>query len=216
MPYLVLISLIPGAITYYLPGLHKGAEHFLYFAIVLFACMMLVESLMMIVASIVPNFLMGIIAGSGIQGFMIVGGGFFRLPDDLPRPFWKYPLYYVAFHKYAYQGLFKNEFEGLSFPNNNQAAGGAATMISGEQILRDRWQVEADYSKWVDLAILFGMVVLYRLVFLGMIKSNEKIKPIFRALLLSVTSKKTTQVIVNPSATPSATPFHGDQIQSHV
>ncbi|KAG6711061.1 hypothetical protein I3842_05G035000 [Carya illinoinensis] len=213
VPYLLLISLIPGAITYFLPGLHKGAEHFLYFAVVLFTCMMLVESLMMIVASIVPNFLMGIIAGSGIQALMILGGGFFRLPGDLPRPFWKYPLYYVAFHKYAYQGLFKNEYEGLSFPNNVQA-GGPAT-ISGEEILRERWQMEIDYSKWVDLAILFGMVVLYRVVFLGMIKSNEKLKPIVRALL-SVPSKKTTQVVVNPSVTPSATPLHGDQIQSQI
>ena len=39
--------------------------------------MMLVESLMMIVASIVPNFLLGIITGAGIQGLMILGGGFF-------------------------------------------------------------------------------------------------------------------------------------------
>jgi ABC-type multidrug transport system permease subunit len=61
VPYLLLISLIPGAIAYYPPGLQKGAEHFIYFAAVLFVCMMLVESLMMIVASLVPNFLMGII-----------------------------------------------------------------------------------------------------------------------------------------------------------
>ncbi|XP_038688567.1 ABC transporter G family member 1-like [Tripterygium wilfordii] len=73
------------------------------------------------IASIVFNFLMGIIAGAGIQGLMIFTGGFFRLPDDLPEPIWKYPLFYISFHKYAYQGLFKNEFEGLEFPGNNQA-----------------------------------------------------------------------------------------------
>jgi len=70
---------------------------------------------MMIVASIVPNFLMGIIIGAGIQGIMILGGGLFRLPNDLPKICWKYPLHFVAFHRYAYQGLFKNEFEGLRF-----------------------------------------------------------------------------------------------------
>ncbi|ERM98093.1 hypothetical protein AMTR_s01903p00008330, partial [Amborella trichopoda] len=63
-PYLLLISLIPGAITYYLARLQDGAEHFIYFALVLFVCMMLVESLMMIVASLVPDFLMGIITGA--------------------------------------------------------------------------------------------------------------------------------------------------------
>lgn len=153
---------------------------------------------MMIVASVVPNFLMGIITGAGIQGLMILGGGFFRLPNDLPKPVWRYPLYYIAFHKYAYQGLFKNEFEGLTFLNNQSE--GPKT-ISGDQILRDNWQVEMDTSKWVDLAVLLGMVVLYRVLFLGFIKTKEKVKPIVRAFL-SVSPKKNIQVMVNPSATP--------------
>ena len=132
IPYLLLVSIIPGAIAYYLPGLQKDFEHFVYFICVLFACPMLVEGLMMIVASIVPNFLTGIITGAGIQGIMILGAGFFRLPNDLPKPFWKYPMFYIAFHRYAYQGLFKNEFEGLRFATNNVGGG----YISGEELIR--------------------------------------------------------------------------------
>ncbi|KAA8536436.1 hypothetical protein F0562_028914 [Nyssa sinensis] len=127
VPFLLLISVIPGAIAYYFAGLQKGYEHFFYFASMLFTSMMLVESLMMIVASIVPTFLMGIITGAGIQALMILGAGFFRLPNDLPKPFWKYPLYYIAFHTYAFQGFYKNEFEGLTFPNN-QAGGPGSSM----------------------------------------------------------------------------------------
>ena len=173
LPYLLIISLLPGAIAYYLVGLQKSFEHFAYFSLVLFVCMMLVESLMMIVASIVPDFLMGIITGAGIQGVMMLNGGFFRLPNDLPNPFWRYPMYYIAFHKYANQGFYKNEFEGLTFPNN--LANGPPT-ITGEEILRNTWQVEMGYSKWIDLAILFGMVVLYRLIFLVIVKTVEKVK----------------------------------------
>ncbi|GLT67612.1 hypothetical protein SLA2020_399070 [Shorea laevis] len=153
IPYLLIISLAPGAIAYYLVGLQKSFQHFACFALLLFACMMLVESLMMIVASIVPDFLMGIITGAGIQGVMMLNGGFFRLPDDLPKPFWRYPMYYIAFHKYANQGFYKNEFEGLTFPNTQ--TGGPAT-ITGDYILRNTWQVEMGYSKWIDLAILLG------------------------------------------------------------
>ncbi|KAJ6420772.1 hypothetical protein OIU84_028186 [Salix udensis] len=199
LPYLLLISLVPGAIAYYLPGLHKGYDHFIYFILVLFACMMLVESLMMTVASVVPNFLMGIITGAGIQGFMILGGGFFRLPRDLPQTFWKYPMYYIAFHKYAYQGMFKNEFEGLTFTSNQ--AGWPQT-IHGEQILRDHWQVEMGLSKWVDLAILLGMVVLYRILFLVIIKTTEKITGI-----VVVPPKKSAQIL----EIPIAKPLHNDQ-----
>ncbi|XP_031378533.1 ABC transporter G family member 11-like [Punica granatum] len=116
-PYLFLISLIPGVISCYLLGLQKGLDHYVCYMLVLFACMMLVESLMMIVASLVPNYLMGIIVGAGTQGLMIMGEGFFRLPDDLLGPFWRYPLYYISFHRYAYQGVFKNEFDGLVIPS---------------------------------------------------------------------------------------------------
>ncbi|KAJ6370275.1 hypothetical protein OIU76_028531 [Salix suchowensis] len=199
LPYLLLISLVPGAIAYYLPGLHKGYDHFIYFILVMLACMMLVESLMMTVASLVPNFLMGIITGAGIQGLMILGGGFFRLPSDLPQTFWKYPMYYIAFHKYAYQGMFKNEFEGLTFTSNQ--AGWPQT-IHGEQILRDQWQVEMGLSKWVDLAILLGMGVLYRILFLVIIKTTEKITGI-----VVVPPKQTTQI----SEIPIAKPLHNDQ-----
>ncbi|KAK7400335.1 hypothetical protein VNO78_11541 [Psophocarpus tetragonolobus] len=199
IPYLLLVSLIPGAIAYFLPGLQKDFEHFAYFICSLFACLMLVESLMMIVASIVPNFLMGIITGAGIQGMMIISGGFFRLPNDLPKPFWKYPMFYVAFHRYAYQGMFKNEFQGLIFASNNPNGG----YITGEEILRDTWQVNMSYSKWVDLGVLLGMIVLYRVLFLVNIKTIEKLKPIILSFLSSpANSKRTIQITQNPNATP--------------
>ncbi|CAK9163270.1 unnamed protein product [Ilex paraguariensis] len=203
IPYLLIISLIPGAIAYYLVGLQKGIDHFVFFALLLFSCMMLVESLMMIVASVVPDFLMGIITGAGIQGVMMLNGGFFRLPDDLPKPFWRYPMYYIAFHKYANQGFYKNEFEGLTFPKEHE--GGPPT-ITGDEILRNVWQVELGYSKWVDVAILFGMVVLYRLMFWGIIKFTEKVNPIIRGL----TAVPPQQSI--PIKDPSSTLLHEARI----
>ena len=45
------------------------------------------------------------------------------------------------------------------------------------------------HSKWVDLAILFGMVILYRLMFLGIVKTVEKFKPIFKSLMARVPQK---------------------------
>ncbi|KAL8126995.1 ABC transporter G family member 1-like [Apium graveolens] len=177
VPFLFLIGLIPGAVSYYLVGLQKEIGHFVYYGLLLFVCMMLVESLMMMVASIVPDFLMGIIAGAGIQGIMMLNGGFFRLPNDIPDPVWKYPMYYISFHKYAFQGFYKNEFTGLTFPN--EKIGGPAT-ITGDEILRDIWQVENGYSKWVDMIILLGMMAIYRVLFFLIIKGIEKFKPMIR------------------------------------
>ncbi|KAM7474860.1 hypothetical protein LguiB_022103 [Lonicera macranthoides] len=192
--------------AYYITGLQNDIQHFTYYILVLLTCMMMVESLMMIVASIIPNFRMGIILGAGIQGLMILGEGFFRKPHSMPKLFWNYPLYNIAFHKYAFQGLYKNEFEGVKF---HVLEGGRRHMITGEYILKHNWQVEMGYSKWVDLSILLGMMVLYRILFLVIIKCIEKFRPAIRAFMSSSQRKRRKQkVMVNPNATP----LHGATI----
>ena len=154
---------------------------------------------MMIVASVVPNFLMGIMTGAGILGIMLLLGGFFKLPHDIPIPVWRYPLHFVAFHTFANRGMFKNEYEGLRFASNEVGGG----YISGEEVLRYAWQVDMSYSKWVDLAILIGMIFLYRVLFLVIIKVKEKVRPVVVSLsCMSASSKRTIQVMENPNATP--------------
>ncbi|RLM98686.1 ABC transporter G family member 11-like [Panicum miliaceum] len=174
-PYLSVIAVLPGAMLYYLTGLTKGVDHFTYFVIVLCICCLLVESMMMIIAAIVPDFLMGIIIGAGVQGVMMLNGGFFRLPSELPKPIWKYPCYYMSFHKYAVQGFYKNEFMGLTFPSDQLVESNAT--ISGIQVLKSKLEVEMGYSKWVNLAILCGMMVIYRIIFFAIVKITETIRP---------------------------------------
>nr|XP_043622254.1 ABC transporter G family member 1-like [Erigeron canadensis] len=199
-PFLFLVSVIPAVLAYYLTGLREGFNHFAYFTIVLFSCMMLVESLMMVVASLVPNYLMGIIIGAGIQGMMMLAGGFFRLPNDLPKPFWRYPMFYIAFHRYAFQGFYKNEFKGQVY---TYSEGGVREIVYGEDVLKEKWQVEMGYSKWVDLVIILGMVVIYRLTFWLIIKIVEKVKSRMKGLTFLVLANETKRVTVNPLVTPS-------------
>ncbi|PHT30019.1 ABC transporter G family member 11 [Capsicum baccatum] len=202
MPYVLLISWVPGAIAYFLAGFQNGFGHFIYFALVLFISMMVVESLMMNVAAIVPNFLMGIVTGAGIQGLQILSGGYFQLPSELPKIIWKYPLYYMSFHKYAYQGMFKNEFEGLKFTDDMF---GNNHIMSGEEVLRVRWQAEMGHSKWVDLVILLGILILYRLVFFLIIKTKEKFVHA-RKSSTSILSNRSIQIMAKSLP---ASPLHG-------
>uniref|UniRef100_A0A0E0IGT8 ABC transporter domain-containing protein n=1 Tax=Oryza nivara TaxID=4536 RepID=A0A0E0IGT8_ORYNI len=184
-PYLLLIAVVPGAIAYYLTGLQKQIDHFIYFALVLCSCSMLVEGLMMIVATIVPDFLMGIITGAGIQGIMMLNSGFFQLPNNLPKIVWKYLIYYISFHKYALQGFYKNEFSGLVLQNDLE---GHKT-ITSEKVIVELFQVETGHSKWVDLAILCGMIVIYRLLFVVIIKVLDMAKPMLKGVTLRCYTK---------------------------
>lgn len=66
-PFLILITFLSGTICYFMVQLHPGFSHYVFFVLCLYASVTVVESLMMAIASIVPNFLMGIIIGAGIQ-----------------------------------------------------------------------------------------------------------------------------------------------------
>ena len=48
--------------------------------------------------------------------------------------------------------------------------------------MKDTFQVNG-LSKWVDLLILVGMAILYRVLFFGLIKLKEKLSPIIKDML---------------------------------
>ncbi|KAL2644833.1 hypothetical protein R1flu_012420 [Riccia fluitans] len=185
VPFLFLISIVSSSIVYFMVGLHPGVVHFIYFVLLLFASLACVESLMMAVASIIfPNFLLGIILGAGIQGVYMLTSGFFRLPYDIPKPVWRYPVSYFSLNMYGIQGFYKNDFLGLEFTNMEIDGVVVGSPLKGEDILRNTYQIDLARSKWVDLTILVGMIVVYRLLFFLIIKFSEKVQPYLRVLMM--------------------------------
>lgn len=65
-PFLVAIAVSTGTITYYMVKFRPGFSHYVFYSLNLYLCISVIESLMMVVASLVPNFLMGIITGAGV------------------------------------------------------------------------------------------------------------------------------------------------------
>nr|XP_024384137.1 ABC transporter G family member 11-like isoform X2 [Physcomitrium patens] len=189
IPYLCLISLTSGTLVYFLSELHPGFDHYAYFIIMLFACLACVESLMMMVSSVVgENFLAGIVVGAGIQAMFMLLAGFFRPLRDLPKPIWRYPFSYIAFHTYAIRGLFENDFLGLSFENFLVDGKPVGPNLSGKYILEQLWGIEiSQQGRWGNLAVIFGMIAIYRLLFLVFIKLNENLRPRLRMLAEAAT-----------------------------
>ncbi|KAK7290577.1 hypothetical protein RIF29_05099 [Crotalaria pallida] len=62
-------------------------SHLLYICLDLMGCIVIVESSMMIIASLVPNFLLGLIIGAGYIGVMMMTADYFRQIHDLPKVF---------------------------------------------------------------------------------------------------------------------------------
>lgn len=47
----------------------------------------------------------------------------------------------------------------------------------GEHILENVFQIDLELSKWVDLRVLFSMIVVYQIMPFVMIKINEDVTP---------------------------------------
>ncbi|KAJ6839461.1 ABC transporter G family member 11-like [Iris pallida] len=178
-PFLMLIASVSGTISYFIVGLHPGFSHYLFFNLCLYASVCVVESMMMAIASVLPNFLMGVMIGAGIQGIFLLVSGYFRRIDDIPKPVWRYPMTYISFHYWDLQGAYLNDMRGLTFDNLNPEL----PKIPGEYVLENTLMVDLHRSKWWDLTVLLAMVVVYRILFFVMIKLSEDVVPWIRGYI---------------------------------
>ncbi|GER40781.1 ABC transporter G family member [Striga asiatica] len=177
-PFLVAVSVVTGTITFYMVKFRSGFSHYAFFCLNIFGCIAMVESVMMIVASLVPNFLMGIIAGAGVLGIMMMTAGFFRLLPDLPKPVWRYPISFIGYGAWSLQGAYKNDMIGMVFepliPGDPK--------IKGEDVIKNVFRISLDHSKWWDLFALFALIVCYRFIFFIILKVKERTSPFFQSL----------------------------------
>ncbi|KAF7833698.1 ABC transporter G family member 15-like [Senna tora] len=177
-PFLVAIAVSTGTITYHMVKFRPGFIHFVFFTLNIFGCIAVIESLMMVVASLVPNFLMGIITGAGIIGIMMMTSGFFRLLSDLPKPVWRYPISYLSYGAWAIQGAYKNDLLGLEF--DPLIPGGEK--LKGDYVITHMLGIKLDHSMWWDLGALFLILICYRILFFIVLKFKERASPLFQRL----------------------------------
>ncbi|CAI9761621.1 unnamed protein product [Fraxinus pennsylvanica] len=177
-PFLVAVSVATGTITYYMVKFRTEFSHYIFFCLNIFGSIAMVESVMMIVAALVPNFLMGIIAGAGVLGIMMMTAGFFRLLDDLPKIFWRYPISLIGYGAWALQGAYKNDMLGIVFdplvPGDPK--------LTGEHVIKVLFKIPLDHSKWWDLFAVYALIVCYRFLFFIILKLKERAAPIFHSL----------------------------------
>ncbi|CAN0901808.1 ABC transporter G family member 15 [Linum grandiflorum] len=177
-PYLTLMSLSTTSITYYMVKFRTDFSRFVYLCLLLMSGIASVESCMMTIASIVPNFLMGVIIGAGYIGVLLMTAGYFCFFPDLPKVFWRYPLSYMNYGAWALEGAYKNDMIGLQI---EPLIPGGPT-LSGEAFLTTVLGINIEYSKWWDLAAVVAILVVFRLIFYVVLKLKERTIQIFREL----------------------------------
>ncbi|KAH9741423.1 ABC transporter G family member 15 [Citrus sinensis] len=186
-PFLVAISLMSSSITFFMVKFRPGFSYFAFFTMNIFLCISVIESLMMVVASLVPNYLMGVVVGAGVLGIIMMTSGFFRLLPDLPKLFWRYPISYLSYGSWAIQGAYKNDFLGVEFDPMFPGE----PKLKGEDIIKNTFGISIDRSKWWDLSAIVVILISYRLLFFIILKFKERACPVFK----SIYAKKTLQYL---------------------
>ncbi|KAE8682936.1 ABC transporter G family member 13 [Hibiscus syriacus] len=188
-PFLTVMSLATASITYYMVKLRPRISHFMYVALDLISSIATVESCMMMIASLVPNFMMGVIIGAGFIGLLMMTAGYFRTMPDLPKIFWRYPVSYINYGAWALQGAYKNDMVGLEF--DGFIPGGPK--LKGDVVLTTMLGINLEHSKWWDLAAVIMLLITYRYLFFIILKFKERVSPLFRTLY----TKRTIQHLKN-------------------
>ncbi|KAI4300801.1 hypothetical protein L6164_034135 [Bauhinia variegata] len=171
-PFLVVISFFSGTIIYFMVQFHPGLSNYVFFCINLLCCLSVIEACALVVASVVPNVLMGIGTATGVIIFMMMSSQIFRPLPDLPKFFWRYPMSYLSFATWAVQGQYKNDMLGLEF----DPLVPGYPKVKGEQVLELVFGVPLNHAKWWDLTALVTLLLVHRLLFylVLMYKSRSK------------------------------------------
>ncbi|XP_055961612.1 ABC transporter G family member 15-like isoform X2 [Mercurialis annua] len=169
-PFIALTAVSSAGIIYYMVKFHMGFSILCHFCINLFGCIAIMETVAMIAALLLPNFLMSVGASAAIIMFLTIPAGLYRPAIYLPNFFWRYPMTYISFTTWSVQGQFKNDMVGLEF--DPMVPGDPK--LQGEKALEMYYGIDLKWSKWWDLGAVLLLLLIHRVFFFLVLKYREK------------------------------------------
>ncbi|KAI9846743.1 MAG: hypothetical protein M1838_001150 [Thelocarpon superellum] len=167
LPYLFLISFIFSCIAYWLSGFQPTPTAFFTWIMWLFLDLIAAESLVVLMSSLFPTFVIALALTAFANGLWMSVGGFL-VPPSLLNVFWRYVFHYIDYQTYVFQGMMVNEFADRTYScdaNCNcmyQTALASECRIAGAGVLEAYGYSGGRTGEWVG--ILLGIVVGYRLL----------------------------------------------------
>jgi len=167
LPYLFLITLIFSGISYWLTNFRPSATGFFLCIMWLFVDLIAAESLVVLVSSIFPNFVIALALTAFANGLWMCVAGFLVTPTIL-NVFWRYTFHYIDYQTWVFQGMMVNEFAHRNYSCGDGCACMYKTdlaqkcMISGQGVLDTFGYKSGRTAEWVG--ILLGIVLGYRLL----------------------------------------------------
>jgi len=163
----VLFAVIFSLIAYWLSAFQATASAFLTWILYLFLDLLAAESLVVLLASLFPNFVLALALTAFANGLWMSVGGFLVTPTLL-NVFYKYVFSYIDYQAYVFKGMMVNEFQGRVYTCGEGCRCMYLTELVGEckiagvGVLEKYGYGTGEGGKWVG--ILVGIILGYRLL----------------------------------------------------
>ncbi|XP_034907602.1 ABC transporter G family member 10 [Populus alba] len=160
LPFLLVVALLYSTPVYWLVGLRRTMDGFLYFLLVVWMVVLMSNSFVACFSALVPNFIMGTSLIAGLVGSFFLFSGYFIAKDDMPK-YWIF-MHYLSLFKYPFECFMINEYGGEEGKRKCLKSIEGACYLYGEEFLKQQG-VEESY-KWSNLAVMSGFILGYRLL----------------------------------------------------
>lgn len=170
VPYLFLIAVLFSVVAYWLGNFAPSAGAFWTWIMWLFLDLLAAESLVVLLSSLIPIFVVALAATAFANGLWMCVGGFMVQPEAL-NVFWRYVFHYIDYQAYVFRGMMVNEFGNRSYRCEERRDGSCFCMypttlqdqclVDGNYVLQSYGYKTGDVGKYVGYMIV--IIFAYRL-----------------------------------------------------
>lgn len=159
LPFLLMVALLYTTPVYWLVGLRRQLDGFLYFSLVVWMVVLMANSFVACFSALVPNFIMGNSLIAGFMGSFFLFSGYFISEKSIPR-YWIF-MHYLSLFKYPFEAFMINEYGGEERRRCLQREAGVC-LLDGEGFLRQQGLKEI--QRWSNLLVMLSFIFGYRIL----------------------------------------------------
>ncbi|KAL8512217.1 hypothetical protein ACS0TY_018610 [Phlomoides rotata] len=156
-PFLLMVGILYSTPAYWLVGLRRDMDGFLYFSLVVWMVVLMSNSFTACCSALVPNFIMGASIIAGLMGSFFLFSGYFIAQQNIPD-YWIF-MHYLSLFKYPFESLMINEYGG---GKAGMKCLEESCVLYGNEYLREQGLKES--QRWTNLAIMLAFIFGYRLL----------------------------------------------------
>ena len=161
LPFLLMVGLLYATPVYFLVGLRREIDGFLFFSLVVWMVLLMSNSFVACFSALVPNFIMGTSIIAGLMGCFFLFSGYFISKESLPN-YWLF-MHYLSLFKYPFECFLINEYGGEQGRRRClETDEGKGCNLYGDGFLRQQGLKES--QKWSNLPVMLGFIVGYRVL----------------------------------------------------